>query len=519
MKQNGFALVSVIIAFIIISLMGAFLTNLISRGSFKAQQKMKNVKAIYASHAVAETVLKKKIFGSYSTLFDNCRVNSTYLNITSNVYGLSITSNCENVSYKKYMKLNLYGQVMTRVGSFIKSNTTGNQIVTGIGFQPKALIFYWTRQTATGFSADVNAGFGLATYYNNSVQQSAVSVTMRNNANKSDQGRRFSVSNCIIFLDRGGPPTLRARAEFVSFNSDGFTINWLTNVTDSYIVNYIAIGGDIIARAGNFNLTTATGTQTVTGVGFQPDFVLFNWSHAGSFDTNIARSSFGIGYAKSASEQGALTQAGSDNEGNNDDKRWQQRTNSCILILTTANPPAQDAIVAFDTFNTNGFSINKTDPPSTTIPIFYLAIKGGTHKVGFFNQPNTNISQTISGVGFKSKLLKFISFNLLANPNILSNGGVSIGSATSVNQTSIWYQDRANEDERSDANMYYSNNRTLTLAFSTSLTGQANLTGIFDDQFVLNWTNCDGTQRQIIYWAMGDSLTPSFKIIEEYELF
>jgi hypothetical protein len=48
----------------------------------------------------------------------------------------------------------------TKVGSF----TAGTTNVTGVGFQPKAVIFYWTAQhTTTGFAVNASAGYGFAT--------------------------------------------------------------------------------------------------------------------------------------------------------------------------------------------------------------------------------------------------------------------------------------------------------------------------------------------------------------------
>jgi hypothetical protein len=54
-------------------------------------------------------------------------------------------------------------KVRTKVGSFLAPPGTGIQTITGVGFQAKAVIFYWTAQTATGFAANASAGYGFAT--------------------------------------------------------------------------------------------------------------------------------------------------------------------------------------------------------------------------------------------------------------------------------------------------------------------------------------------------------------------
>lgn len=501
MNRRGIALVSIIFAFIVISLMALYFTNLISIESDLSTEKYKNIKAHYIAQAGFEYILKRRTFPNY--YLTNQTIDGGKFSVyTSNYDGSSINILVRG-NYDNYEK-NLRATISTtqsvespiKQGTFLKRTGAGFQNITGIGFQPKAVIFYWTRQTGNGFSANVNAGFGMAS---SSANQSAVSVTMLDNSGRSDQGRRYSASNCIIFLTGGGPPALEAQATFTSFGTNGFTINWTTGSANQYIIHYIAFGGNIQAIVGNFNLTTAGGNQSVTGVGFQPDFLLFNWSYGTALDSNIARSQLGIGFAKNSSEQVSFTQAGADNVGTNTDKRWWQRTDSCILSLTTANPPAQDARVSFVSMNADGFTVNKIDPPAVQHTIFYLAIKGGQHKVGFFNQPAVNGSQSIIDVGFSSNLLLFTSYNLLANTSEQSNGGVSIGACANLNQSSIWYQDR-NLDP-SDANMYNINNRVISLAFASALTGQAQLTAFTVNGFNLNWTNCDGTTRQILYWA------------------
>jgi hypothetical protein len=58
---------------------------------------------------------------------------------------------------------------------------------------------------------------------------------------------------------------------------DGFTIRWTTNEARADIIHYIALGGTDItnAVASDFTMTTGSGTQDVTGLGFQPDFLMF----------------------------------------------------------------------------------------------------------------------------------------------------------------------------------------------------------------------------------------------------
>lgn len=401
-------------------------------------------------------------------------------------------------------------------GSFTKSTAGApvNQSVTGVGFRPQAVIFFWTRQTATGFAPQnsrVNFGVGFAT---GSANERAVSVSARDRRGSSDDGRRYSESNAIIILTGGGPPTLVAQAGLVSMDPDGFTIQWTTNDANAYLIHYIALGGDITnAFASSFNLTTGGGNQSVNGVGFQPDFVLFLWGHTGALDTNLGNAEIGLGLAKSSAARGAIVYAGLDASGPNTAKQWQQRTDSVILLLTpTVSPPTQDAIADFVSMDVDGFTINKSDTPAANTTIFYLALKGGRHQVGAFNQATAIGNQAIAGVGFRPEQLLLTSFNLIAQVGVVGGGAVSLGVAQyPTARGSVWFQDRSDNDP-SDTNSYTNTTDVMTLAYGTAVGGtdgnpavraQADFVSFNQDGFTLNWITADATARQILYWAIG----------------
>lgn len=401
--------------------------------------------------------------------------------------------------------------VSVREDSFTKSTAgaPASQSITGVGFKPKAVIFFWTQQTGagTGFKKDVNTGVGFAT---GPANQRAVTVTAQDNTIDSDDGRMRSESNVIVFLSGGGPPTgVLAQANLTSLDADGFTMNWTTNDNKAYRIHYMALGGDMTdAFAGSFNLNTAVGNQAVGGVPFKPDFVMFLWSFTEGVDTLTAHSEMGVGFARSSTARGALVQAAPDGDPTNVNKRWQQRTDSAILVLNpTTTPPGQDAIADFVSMDANGFTINKSDAPAAVVPIFYLALKGGRHQVGAFNQATAVGNQAITGVGFKPEHLMLSSFNLVAQAGIAGGaGGVSFGAARHPTaRGSIWFQD--NNVDRSDANMYTSTTDVLTLATGpNTINAQADFSSFNTDGFTLNWTTAAAPARQILYWVVGPNV-------------
>lgn len=403
------------------------------------------------------------------------------------------------------------GPPSTKYGSFTKATGGApvSDVVTGLGFQPKGVIFFWTRQTGEGFSSDLSAGVGFAS---GPANERAVSVTSLDNSGNSDAGRRRSESNMILLLSGGTDPTLVAQAGLTSFDPDGFTITWTTNDTSGYLIHYLALGGDITnALAGTFTLTDIAGNQAVTGVGFQPDSVMFLWSFTTAVDVSERGSDIGIGFAKSATAQGGMVYAAKDND-TNTEKRWQQRTDAAILILDPDRaPPEQDAVVDFVSMDADGFTVNKSDPPKNDTPIFFLALKGGRHQVGTFNQATTTGNQSTTGVGFQPEQLVLASFNLAATQALSGGGAISLGAAESPTaRGGIWFQDRSDADP-SEANMYTATSPTpsdtLTLATGPStVNARADLVQFDPDGFTLNWQTADATARQILYWAIAPNL-------------
>ena len=398
--------------------------------------------------------------------------------------------------------------VNVKVGTFTKITTTGNQTVSGLGFQPKAIIFYWSRTTANATAAAPRSqGVG----FTDCTNQRAVAIAEDDNAGTSNAGRYRTESNVIVILSNG-TPTVGSRATFTSCDADGFKINWAVSEARADIINYIAIGGSDVTnvKAGTFTLAASTGIQNITGVGFQPDFAMFLQGFTEAVDTVSAGLEMGMGFADYNNNQGSILNCVRDNQANNSTKYSLQSTDNVILLSSTAC--AQDALAAFDGFSSDGFSLNVSDAPAAATPIFYLAIKGGSYQVGNFLQPTATRTQTISGLGFQPNSVVLFSHNQLAGTALTAPSTFSIGAANATtSRAAVWGQSR-NVDPSQTA--VYTDNSKIMIMRTLSGTGgagtidaQADFAGFTSDGFQLNWTTVDITPRQIIYWAFGPSPT------------
>jgi len=396
---------------------------------------------------------------------------------------------------------------LVKKGTFTKATTTGTQAITGIGFEPKTVIFWWTRQTSFGELAAIHVGYGFATHYGAAYQNFGVASASDDNAASSNTGRRRSETYSIIILS-SGTPTMTAQASVTAFNGDGFDLNWQANEVRADIIHYVALGGTDLtdARAGSLSLTASTGTQDVTNVEFQPDFAMFLWTFTQAVDTGTANAEIGLGFAVSSTERAAIVANSEDARPTMDTWR-QQRTDSCILLLTPTSG-AQDAIVDFSQFLTNGFRLNKIDAPASATPIFYLALKGGDYNIGSFNSPTSTGNQDVTGVGFQPNLVMLLTQGRSASTAIGAHAELALGAATSSSERGMtWFEDTDaladsdNEQETSQTRVIQWRDRTAINTFT--LRGSADFVSFLSDGFRVSWSNVETAGRQIVYVAFG----------------
>jgi hypothetical protein len=239
-----------------------------------------------------------------------------------------------------------------KTGNFTKTTSAApaSQAVSGVGFQPAAVIFYWTRQTATGQAANISAGYGFATGSSN---ERAIAIASDDNLADSNTGSRQSQDNCIILLSNG-TPTLGAQAELTSFDSDGFTLNWTTNESRADIIYYVAIGGPDLtnALASSFTLTTGAGSQAITGVGFQPDFLMFLSIDNTSMNANLTTAKASIGFASSATAEASVATVMADASAKSN-TQVRQRTDNCLNEITPNS--GNNLLADLTSFDSGGF--------------------------------------------------------------------------------------------------------------------------------------------------------------------
>jgi hypothetical protein len=381
-------------------------------------------------------------------------------------------------------------------GSFAANTATGDQAISSVGFQPKAIMLWGTRLTAAGYGAGIGHFIGSGT----SSSERWCSTIFSLDAFTNSETSRRNNSDCIVRYIQVNE-TQDGQADLVSLDSDGFTINWSDAPASAFIIHYLALGGADItnAKAGFTSVTSGTGDKVFTGVGFQPEFLLLS-SNGTSATTAQAQANIHLAAASSTSRVVASSFKDRDLVTTTETGTYQRNDKVFAQIASTSDTVASEGTLA--SFDSDGFTINYTT--GAALAIGYLALRGGSFFVGSDTQKTTTGTEATTGVGFTPKGVFFWSSNQANSSSISSTAKYSIFAADGTTEGGVWFQSLdAAADGTSDM-------RTVTdkaLGFSTQASttdAEADLSSFDSDGFTLNWTTADATAREFLFAAFGD---------------
>lgn len=139
---------------------------------------------------------------------------------------------------------------------------------------------------------------------------------------------------------------------------------------------YIALGGGAKFKVGTAALAASTGAQAFTGVGFQPDALLFLMTHATALGM-VDNSGFGFGLVQGAVNASMAFTSLSDgvtvNGSNTATERSSYDANE-LKLFTNDGANSLDAVAVIDSLDADGFTLDVTDAPAGAYRWPYLAI-------------------------------------------------------------------------------------------------------------------------------------------------
>ena len=307
------------------------------------------------------------------------------------------------------------------------------KVVTGLGFTPKALRFYWVGlqsnspiDDASG-AVDERRGVGFAV--SNTSRRCVGTFSDDNNNAASDCGS-VAANDCVC-ITVAGTGTVDGKLDISSFDADGFTLIVDDVVPADITVFYEAWGGTDITAAvvGDIAEPAATGTQNYTVAGFTSDgrnqCVMF----AGVQSVNALNTGEGqdsglcVGFASSTSSTNNVVVVGNadDNSGTSDTDGYCFQ-GDCLaqIVIAGGNPNARANLSAW---GTDQFTLNWTNRATTNRRNIFLAIKGGSWQASSYTiAGNTlNSTTTVSDLPF----LPLRGISLIGRMTVQSTAGTS----------------------------------------------------------------------------------------------
>lgn len=377
----------------------------------------------------------------------------------------------------------------TFVGSFTVPAATGNKAVTGVGFTPKAVIFWGQRVSADGATASASAFPSLAPYWGMAISStSRVVITWNDDLTvgvSSDDATK-----CIKHITNA---TTSFAADFVSMDADGFTVNFSTANATAYIVNFMALGGSDLSNVfiKSFTAATATGNQAQTGVGFQPNALVAMVSDTyGGANGGVT---IGLGVS---STQRATAHTNYDGFSGS---RWQLADKIIAIAKGGSNYRVADLV----SLDADGFTFNWTLAPASPPTIYVLCLKGGNYFVGSYLQKTSTGSQSTTGVGFAPSGLFSLSIAGVVSVSPQSPPGniMMTGAASDATHRAVTYYGSGSDGEVELDRAAFYTKRADDL--TPTLTAKADLTSLDSDGFTLNFSTADATAREVVFMAFG----------------
>lgn len=392
-------------------------------------------------------------------------------------------------------------------GSFVANTSTGNQAITGVGFQGKLVILTCIARTAVGDGrADVKLSYGAASSADSN-DQFALARYIQDAVASSNSGDR-SDSKCIIIPL--GNTTVDGEASFVSFDSDGFTINWTDAPASAYLVEYMVIGGTgISAKVLRFAMNTGgAGTNVpVTGVGFQPKALLVSTAASPNAmpQTSGLEMLFPFGIAISAANQVWFGATERDNQAAAAAGAGSRQTN-LLGSPSSGTFGLVDWEIDLASFDSDGFTYHISNSTTSADVIFAIAIGGANLSVDLDEviQPTSTGQQAVSTgfapsalLGFGTDLTSFTTSNTI-------DGVLGVGMTDGSSESCLSFRDVDAADPMVVATGHNQTKFYRTLNSTPTVVAECD-SSMGASGYTLDWTTVDATARQMFVLALGDS--------------
>lgn len=400
-----------------------------------------------------------------------------------------------------------------KVGSFSvdTAKTAGQtQAVSGVGFQPKVVLFWMSGRTGTGDSVGAghaNRCFGVA--ISSSARRCILAIENDDQAD-TNTARMMRDDACFgAFL--ADTTAVEGLLDLQSMDSDGFTLIVDDQFATAWRVHYLALGGDDLTdyQLGSYQYATAIGSRDIT-VGFQPDALIQFGAAYTALNTRMYNSYFSIGWTTAAgaeaTEQYAQGDVSADSQATSYHYSFLRGGESFIQCEggePTASPSYHEEVTAW---LSNGFTLYCNEMEG--VPqnyAFYLALKGANFFAGdlaTLTNTTTDITET---VGFQPAAVLFMSANHTEHAEDTADdhtkwtfgavdGSLNQAAAAVYGENGLATTEVATAIEHDNVYIH---------VVDDAVTGAMNVTSISASGFVCRMTDADPSGCFVTYLAIG----------------
>src|SRR3972149_6586892 len=330
-------------------------------------------------------------------------------------------------------------------GRFQITGGTGNQVISGVGFQPKAYILFLTANAVDNTESPGGTGNGMrfSIGMTNGTRQFCMSTGEEDNQGTTDVARRMNVTAVLCSFDVQESQVNQGNATHVSMDTDGFTIRKHQAFSNPSIplVQYIAFGGsELKASVDTVNLANSVGSSiVVNSPNFSPDLVFTSYvgnREDAPGDPDNDDNSFSFGWAINPTIQAANNQYSINIASRDGQDFADSYTNMSNKYAGLSHRDGTfDTAYDINTFTSLGFSVTTRSVAATdsdpTEHMGYLALDFGNNPK-IYSTDTTASSSTgniaYTGTVFKPTFLLGIggpnnnAFNTVANGGTMSVG-------------------------------------------------------------------------------------------------
>lgn len=256
--------------------------------------------------------------------------------------------------------------------AFLTGIGSTNISVTGVGFQPKVVLFAHGVPNSTPNAFVQTAGtrnlFGAAS---SSSARFSNNSWMADNSAASNSGQKFFTNRCAAAVNSADG--IWMDNDFVSMDADGFTIDPITAASSTSYLLYLALGGDSLrAMVGNDTQKTSTGTQAKTGIGFQPTAIILSGNNATAAETLTTDLRSTLGVAVSGGTE-AVCAISDTHTADPTENGGSTASGKCIRYVSGATPSVVSE-ANLDSVGNDGYTLNWTTADATARLFGYIAL-------------------------------------------------------------------------------------------------------------------------------------------------